>query len=57
VGSRLRRAYAVHRRDPVFVLGLTPGVLISVRTLHLSRRQRRIAAVARGASGSADVAR
>jgi lipid-A-disaccharide synthase-like uncharacterized protein len=57
VGSILLLAYAVHRRDPVFVLGQTTGVLVYVRNLHLIRRQRRIAAVARGASGSADVAR
>lgn len=57
VGSLLLLAYAVHRRDPVFVLGQTTGVLIYVRNLHLIRRQRRIAEVARGASRSADVAR
>lgn len=57
VGSLLLLAYAVHRRDPVFVLGQTTGVLIYVRNLHLIRRQRRIDEVARGASRSADVAR
>jgi lipid-A-disaccharide synthase-like uncharacterized protein len=57
VGSLLLLAYAVHRRDPVFVLGQTTGVLIYVRNLHLIRRQSRIAEVARSASRSADVAR
>lgn len=40
-GSVLLLAYAVHRRDPVFVLGQTMGVLIYVRNLHLIRREAR----------------
>lgn len=57
VGSLLLLAYAVHRRDPVFILGQTTGVLIYLRNLHLIRRQARTAEVAGGASRSADVAR
>lgn len=32
-------AYAVHRRDPVFVLGQLPGVLVYSRNLVLIRRR------------------
>jgi lipid-A-disaccharide synthase-like uncharacterized protein len=57
VGSLLLLAYAVHRRDPVFILGQTTGVLIYVRNLHLIRKEVRGAATRDGAAGSADVAR
>ncbi len=40
-GSLLLLAYAVHRRDPVFVLGQSMGVLIYLRNLHLIRREAR----------------
>jgi lipid-A-disaccharide synthase-like uncharacterized protein len=46
VGSLLLLAYAVHRRDPVFVLGQTTGVLIYLRNLHLIRKEARLARVA-----------
>jgi lipid-A-disaccharide synthase-like uncharacterized protein len=46
VGSLLLLAYAVHRRDPVFVVGQTTGVLIYLRNLHLIRREARVARVA-----------
>ncbi len=47
VGSLLLLAYAVHRRDPVFVLGQSAGVFIYLRNLHLIRREARSADVAR----------
>ena len=34
-------AYAIHLRDPVFVLGQTTGAAIYVRNLMLIRRERR----------------
>lgn len=37
-------AYAVHRRDPVFVLGQAAGLLIYVRNLQFLWRDRRQAA-------------
>lgn len=32
-------AYAIHRRDPVFIVGQATGVLIYLRNLHLIRRE------------------
>lgn len=49
-GSLLLLAYAVHRRDPVFVLGQATGVLIYLRNLHLIRREARSADVAGSAA-------
>jgi lipid-A-disaccharide synthase-like uncharacterized protein len=37
-------AYAIHRRDPVFILGQSGGFLVYLRNLHLIRRERRRAA-------------
>jgi lipid-A-disaccharide synthase-like uncharacterized protein len=34
-------AYAIHRRDPVFILGQSAGSLIYARNLHLLWRERR----------------
>ncbi|MGD8383158.1 MAG: lipid-A-disaccharide synthase N-terminal domain-containing protein [Syntrophobacterales bacterium] len=34
-------SYAVHRRDPVFILGQCTGVFIYSRNLHLIYRERR----------------
>jgi lipid-A-disaccharide synthase-like uncharacterized protein len=41
-GSILLLAYAVYRRDPVFVLGQSFGLVVYVRNLHLIRRERRV---------------
>jgi lipid-A-disaccharide synthase-like uncharacterized protein len=41
VGSMILLVYAVHRRDPVFVLGQATGVFIYLRNLHLIRREAR----------------
>lgn len=37
IGSGLLLAYALHRRDPVFVLGQSMGIAIYGRNLHLIR--------------------
>jgi lipid-A-disaccharide synthase-like uncharacterized protein len=39
VGSMVLLTYAIHRRDPVFIIGECGGVLIYVRNLALLRRQ------------------
>ena len=56
VGSMILLAYAVHRRDPVFVLGQATGVFIYLRNLHLIRREARSLG-ARGVDAGRDVAR
>ncbi len=33
--------YAVHRRDPVFILGQAAGLIVYVRNLHFVRREAR----------------
>ena len=37
-GSMLLLAYAIYRRDPVFILGQSAGVLIYARNLYFIRR-------------------
>jgi lipid-A-disaccharide synthase-like uncharacterized protein len=39
VGGVLLLAYAVYRRDPVFILGQSANVFIYLRNLHLIRRE------------------
>lgn len=39
-GGVVLLAYAVHRRDPVFILGQSMGVLVYARNLYLVRRER-----------------
>jgi lipid-A-disaccharide synthase-like uncharacterized protein len=46
-GSLLLLVYAVHRRDPVFMLGQSAGLLVYFRNLHLIRREDRADHVAR----------
>jgi lipid-A-disaccharide synthase-like uncharacterized protein len=41
-GSVLLFAYALYRRDPVFVLGQSFGLLVYFRNLALIRRERRV---------------
>jgi len=41
-GSSLLLIYAIHRRDPVFILGQGAGVAIYLRNLHLIYRERRM---------------
>ena len=40
-GSALLLAYAVYRRDPVFILGQSTGLFIYGRNLYLIRREKR----------------
>src|SRR5690348_8089605 len=47
-------AYAVHRRDPVFILGQSLGLVVYTRNLLLIRRERREGSIA---SHPADAAR
>jgi lipid-A-disaccharide synthase-like uncharacterized protein len=39
-GGVILLAYAIHRRDPVFILGQATGIFIYLRNLHFVRRQR-----------------
>jgi lipid-A-disaccharide synthase-like uncharacterized protein len=39
VGSALLLAYAIHQRDPVFILGQSAGILIYFRNLLLLHRE------------------
>ena len=39
-GSLVLLAYAVHRRDPVFILGQAGGIVIYLRNLFLISRER-----------------
>jgi len=41
LGSTLLLLYAIHRRDPVFILGQGSGVFIYVRNVHLRRKEGR----------------
>ncbi len=40
LGSSLLLWYAIYRRDPVFILGQSAGLLIYARNLHLIRREK-----------------
>lgn len=39
-GGLILLAYAIHRQDPVFILGQATGVIIYLRNLHFLRQQR-----------------
>lgn len=41
IGGIILLAYAIHRRDPVFIVGQAFGILIYLRNLHLIFRERR----------------
>jgi lipid-A-disaccharide synthase-like uncharacterized protein len=43
VGSTILLTYAIHRRDPVFIVGQSTGFLIYARNLYLIRQARRTA--------------
>ncbi len=43
-GSALLLAYAIHRKDPVFILGQSIGIFIYSRNLYLIRREKKAAA-------------
>ena len=42
-GSVLLLAYAIHRKDPVFILGQSMGIFIYSRNLYLIRREKKAA--------------
>ncbi len=42
-GSLLLLLYAVHRHDPVFILGQGAGIFIYLRNIHLIQRTKRCA--------------
>jgi len=41
IGGAIMAAYAIHRRDPVFVVGQMSGLIVYVRNLMLIHAQRR----------------
>lgn len=43
-GGIILLLYAIHKRDPVFILGQSTGLLIYLRNLALIRRNARVAA-------------
>jgi lipid-A-disaccharide synthase-like uncharacterized protein len=43
-GSLVLLSYAVHREDPVFILGQSVGSFVYFRNLYLIRRERRASA-------------
>ncbi len=40
VGSFLLLLYAIHKRDPVFIIGQSSGIFIYLRNLHLIKRKK-----------------
>lgn len=55
-GGAVILAYAIYRRDPVFILGQTTGVFIYLRNLYLVYRERRAASLSTsvGAGGAGE---
>jgi lipid-A-disaccharide synthase-like uncharacterized protein len=45
-GSLLLLVYAIHRKDPVFILGQSTGVFIYLRNIHLILRKKKCTATA-----------
>lgn len=41
IGGSIMAAYAIHRRDPVFVVGQVSGLIVYIRNLMLIHAQRR----------------
>lgn len=41
IGSAMLLVYAIYRRDPVFILGQAPNLVIYMRNLHLRYREKR----------------
>lgn len=44
-GSGLLLAYAIYRKDPVFILGQSLGIFIYSRNLYLIRREKKMASL------------
>jgi lipid-A-disaccharide synthase-like uncharacterized protein len=38
IGAAMLLAYAIHKRDPVFILGQSTGAIVYVRNLYFIRR-------------------
>ena len=53
LGGMTLLAYAIHRRDPVFIVGQATGIFIYARNLQLIRQERQTAAAGRQDSGGA----
>jgi lipid-A-disaccharide synthase-like uncharacterized protein len=51
-GSIVLLAYAIHRQDPVFILGQSAGIVIYLRNLYLISRERQAANRAAHAPGA-----
>ncbi|WP_456386524.1 lipid-A-disaccharide synthase N-terminal domain-containing protein [Desulfolithobacter sp.] len=47
VGGAILFSYAVYRKDPVFILGQSTGLLIYFRNLHFIRKEERVRSYAR----------
>lgn len=52
-GASIVLIYAIHRRDPVFIIGQTTGFFIYLRNLHFIHRERRSGAGSESASSLA----
>ena len=48
LGAMTLLAYAIWRRDPVFIVGQSTGIFIYLRNVHLVRRERAAAAAGAG---------
>lgn len=42
-GSLMLLSYAIYKKDPVFILGQSFGLLVYLRNLYLIRREKRLA--------------
>jgi lipid-A-disaccharide synthase-like uncharacterized protein len=42
IGTVLLLAYAIYRKDPVFILGQSAGLVVYFRNLYLIRRQKNV---------------
>lgn len=47
-GGAILLAYAIHRLDPVFIVGQATGLFIYLRNLHLINRERRAQQIGSG---------
>jgi lipid-A-disaccharide synthase-like uncharacterized protein len=52
-GGATLLAYAIHREDPVFIVGQGAGLFIYARNLYFIHRQRRLEKLAKAADGGA----
>lgn len=45
LGGSIVLAYAIHKQDPVFIIGQSVGLLIYFRNLHFTFRERRLSRI------------